>query len=203
MPIFQRTRLWAPRRPRQTTGGTGPTGRRADAGTDLDAVAYTALKAEQSSRIGLRDNYSLTYVATIATIFFGYFTTKNVAILLAVPVTAYVGMHAYATNDARISDIRKFLKDSLPPSLAREWEQIHQQPGMAISLRSTLRIITGTLLFVGPTLVSLAVIFTEEASLPIRVAAISMTFISLTLMVTAHLVLSIPKRTAKTSHFAK
>lgn len=175
--MFQRTRLRAPRTPREPAGRTG-SGQRANAGTELDAVAYTALKTEQSSRIGLRDNYTLTYVATIATIFLSYSTTKDVAILLAVPVAAYVGMHAYATNDARISDIRKFLKDSLPPSLAREWEQIHRQPGIAISLRSALRIITGTLLFAGPALASLAVIFTEEASLRIRVTAISMTCIS-------------------------
>ena len=166
-----------------------PQGRRADAGTELDAVAYTALKAEQSSRISLRDNYSLTYVATIGTIFFGYFTTRDVAILLTVPAAAYVGLHAYATNDARISDIRTFLRNRLPPSLAREWEQMHRQPGIAVSLRSALRVVTGTLLFAGPVLGSLAVIFSEGAGALIRVMAISMTGVSLALMIMACLAL--------------
>jgi len=168
-----------------------PRGRPADAGTELDAVAYAALKAEQSSRISLRDNYSLTYVATIGTIFFGYFTTRDIAILLTVPIAAYVGMHAYATNDARITDIRTFLRDRLPPSLAREWEQMHRQPGIAVRLRSALRVVTGTLLFAGPVLASLAVIFTEGTGALIRVVAISMTGVSLALMVMAHVALRV------------
>ena len=58
-----------------------------------------------------------------------------------------------------------------------------------VSLRSALRVVTGTLLFAGPVLVSLAVIFTEGVSALIRVTAISMTGVSLALMVMAHLAL--------------
>ncbi len=165
--------------------------RRVDAEAELDTVAYTALKAEQSSRISMRDNYSLTYVATIGTIFFGYVTTREIAVLLTIPVAAYVGMHAYATNDARISDIRTFLRTRLPPSLAREWEQRHRQPSIAVGLRSALRVVTGILLFAGPVLASLAMIFAEQADAIIRITALSMTGISLALMITVHLALRV------------
>ena len=114
----------------------------------LTTAAYTALKAEQSSRISLRDNYGLTYAASLATLFFGEpHAVKNTAVLLVVPPVAFIGLHAYASNDQRVSAIRAFLRNNLPSSLARDWEAGHHEPGLVASMRGILRLIVSMLLF--------------------------------------------------------
>ena len=161
----------------------------------LTTAAYTALKTEQSSRISLRDNYGLTYAASLATLFFGYFTSKNAAVLLVVPPVAFIGLHAYATNDQRVSAIRAFLRSNLPSSLARDWEAGHHEPSLVVNIRVILRLIVSMLLFAGPAIVSVIVIFTARSSAIIRFTSVAITCISLLLMILTYITLHVSSRT--------
>ena len=161
----------------------------------LTTAAYTALKAEQSSRISLRDNYGLTYAASLATLFFGNHTTKNTAVLLVVPPVAFIGLHAYASNDQRVSAIRAFLRNNLPSSLARDWEAGHHEPGLVASMRGILRLIVSMLLFAGPAIVSVVVVFTARSSTSIHFASVAITCISLLLMTLTYITLYVSSRT--------
>lgn len=158
----------------------------------LEVAAYTALKAEQSSRIGLRDNYALTYAASVATLFFSSYAAKTIIPLLAVPPVTYIGMHAYATNDHRISRIRSFLRQQLPPSLARTWESSHNQPTLMIRIRSLLRFISAIFLFVGPAVTSCVSIFLLSTRTVVTVASALITVISLLLIAITFAALYVP-----------
>src|SRR5262249_4639551 len=154
----------------------------------LAIAAYTALKAEQSSRISVRDNYALAYAASLATLFFGYYSTKNALILLAVPPVGFIGFHAYATNDERISAIRTFLRDSLPPSMARAWETTHHQPDMTASIRGLLRLVASLLLFGRPAIASTIIVFSQSSS-GASIASATITGSSIILMLVTYIVL--------------
>lgn len=167
---------------------------------DLLVAAYAALKAEQTSRISLRDNYGLTYVASLATLFFGYYGTKSIVPLLAVPAVGFVGFHSYATNDNRISAIRIFLQRSLPSSMARDWEVSHVGTGSARSLRGAARAAAAAILFSGPAVAGLALIFYTQRSFEIRAIAISITVIAMALMTITYLALKLSERKAKYSY---
>jgi hypothetical protein len=163
------------------------TTRNADEG--LTIAAYTALKAEQSSRISVRDNYGLTYAASLATLFFGYYTTKNSVILLVVSPVSFIGLHAYATNDQRISAIRAFLRHNLPTSIARDWEAGHHEASRIINVRSILRLIVSLLLFAGPAIVSSAIVFDIHSSDAVQLASSLTTCGSLVLMIVTYIAL--------------
>ena len=161
---------------------------------ELVTAAYAALKAEQTSRISVRDNYGLTYAASLASLFFGFYTTKNAAVLLIVPPVAFIGLHAYATNDQRISAIREFLGSNLPSSIARNWETSHHEANLVVSTRSLLRTIVSLLLFAGPSIVSSVVIFTGHYNAAVRLASITVTCASLALMIITYAVLYMAPR---------
>ena len=135
---------------------------------DLTIAAYTALKAEQASRIGLRDNYTLTYAGTLAVLFAAYSTSNNPSVLLAVPAVAFVGLHTYKSNDHRIETIREFLKNSLPPSLAKNWESTHQL-GRFGTIRAFLRLVASLLLFLGPAVTSYTMLVNSQAAFQLKV----------------------------------
>ena len=160
----------------------------------LIIAAYAALKGEQSSRISVRDNYALAYAASLATIFFGYFSTKNIFTLLAVPPVGFVGLHAYATNDERISAIRVFLRENLPASMAREWETSHHQPDLTVTVRSLLRLLASFLLFGGPGIASSVIAFASSYPSSARIAVVSTTCASLILMLVTYITLHISNR---------
>ncbi|WP_146164266.1 hypothetical protein [Pseudosporangium ferrugineum] len=136
----------------------------------LSTASYSALKAEQTARIALRDNYVLTYIGSVAALFLGVVTTKNLWFIPAVPAVGFVALHAYASNDHRIGAIRNFLRGSLPPSIASAWEHSHGV-GKNARRRSIARIVAAFVLFVGPSAAGLVIITQSSLATAYKVSA--------------------------------
>lgn|GEM_PF-524521 len=107
---------------------------------------YSALKSEQGSRIGFRDNLLYTTigaVGAISSVALGGFGSGNGPIhhaLLLVPwVTTILGW-TYLVNDEKITAIRRYIDTSLAPRIERlmgddhkdfafGWEDFHRSDG--------------------------------------------------------------------------
>ena len=113
-------------------------------GTDLEHLVrdvflaeYDALKAEQKSRIALRDRLMYTALAALtATLALVIQPTGQPHLLLMLPLVCVVLGWTYLTNDQKISAIGRYLRRHLTPALAVfdcrasgafAWECVHRQ----------------------------------------------------------------------------
>jgi hypothetical protein len=126
---------------------------------------YTALKSEQSERIGFRDNLlyvTIGAVGGIASVALGGFgvhvSTMPEAFLLVPWVTAILGW-TYIQNDQKITAIRQYIERELAPRIkvligAQEmplvWERYHRDDPRRVERKAIqLAVDLGTFVFSG------------------------------------------------------
>lgn len=105
------------------------------AGTvDLITLEYTTLKAEQLSRIGIRDNLVYATLATIGAVIFGAAKLDSALPLLALPLAVTVLGWTYLANDRKISEIGRYVRTYVTPRIETlapgskpfAWESLHR-----------------------------------------------------------------------------
>lgn len=101
---------------------------------------YTALKDEQKSRIGFRDNLLYVTLTVVAAVIAAAAQAKQSAMLLALPPVCVVLGWTYLINDEKISAIGAYVREELGPRLAQlaglpqlsqaqspfGWESVHR-----------------------------------------------------------------------------
>jgi len=99
---------------------------------DVLMAEYRALKAEQPSRVGTRDNLLYATLASVGGVLAAALTARQAACLLMVPPACTVLGWTYLANDSKISLIREYVPSVLAPRLAAldagpafGWESVH------------------------------------------------------------------------------
>jgi hypothetical protein len=131
---------------------------------------YEALKAEQRSRIGVRDQLlyaTLTAIAAIATV-----TTSvgRLELLLLLPLATTVLGWTYLANDHLITEIGRYMRDQLGPRLASlvddgtdipmfEWETEHRCVDRRRAVRKRLQLAVDLAAFCVPPLAALVLVW--------------------------------------------
>jgi hypothetical protein len=93
---------------------------------------YKALKSEQQSRIGTRDNLLYAAFTAMAAVIAAVFTSRLPAVLLAGPPVMEVLGWTYLSNDIKVTQIGDYIRRELGPLLgdgAFGWEQDGEHPG--------------------------------------------------------------------------
>jgi L-asparagine transporter-like permease len=133
---------------------------------------FKALKAEQTARIGFRDNLIYVTVAAIGAVFaFALGRDGTPYALLVVPWVAVVLGWTYLVNDEKISAIGRFIKNELAPEMLQVihlggqerdqakifgWEVAHRSDKHRVQ-RKVLQLLVDLMTFVGSSFVSIAV----------------------------------------------
>ncbi|MEU4743497.1 hypothetical protein AB0G02_23955 [Actinosynnema sp. NPDC023658] len=142
-------------------GGTEPE----DAVKDVLLAEYDALKAEQKSRIALRDR--LTYAALAALTAMLALVIQPAGrpqLLLLLPLVCMILGWTYLANDQKISAIGRYLRRHLAPALVVTdgrlagmfaWESVHRH-GPLRRLDKFAQLAVDLLMFVVPSLLSTA-----------------------------------------------
>jgi hypothetical protein len=93
---------------------------------------YTALKAEQLSRIGTRDNLLYAVLAAAGAVLAAAVASRQPACLLLIPPAGAILGWTYLVNDLKISAIREYVRADLTPRAealsggpAFGWERAH------------------------------------------------------------------------------
>lgn len=160
---------------------------------DILVVEYQALKAEQCSRIGTRDNLIYATLAAYGAVLLGV-GSRNASILflLLIPAIGVLMGWTHLINDDKISAIGDHIQENIRPSLMAQlggddlfaWEQAHRsRPGQR--RRKRLQLGADTLAFVLPACMSILVymLFADEA-LWIQLAVVVPEFAGLTTLAT-------------------
>lgn len=86
---------------------------------------YTALKAEQTQRLVLRDNCFYVSITANAAIIAAYTQqqTPNPQTLLYIPLISTLLFFVYASNDGMITQIRRYIVTNIVPKLSDSSEQ--------------------------------------------------------------------------------
>ena len=131
---------------------------------------YQALKQEQTSRIGIRENALYTNflaVAGIATIAFSQ-KPVELLVLLAIPLSSCCIYAVYLNQDITITNLRRFFAEDFPKrviaaldlpddeavkreftSIIASWETIHRSTGSHRHIRKILHTVFVLLTFLG------------------------------------------------------
>lgn len=96
---------------------------------------YAALKEEQKSRIGFRDNLLYVTLTVVAAVIAATVQAKQPAIVLALPPVCVVLGWTYLVNDEKISAIGAYVREELGPRLSQlargegafGWERVHRE----------------------------------------------------------------------------
>ncbi|MFF0867905.1 hypothetical protein ACFYUV_39520 [Nonomuraea sp. NPDC003560] len=99
---------------------------------------YQALKDEQKSRIGFRDNLLYVTIGAAVTASIAGMQFRAASVLLVLPLICLILGWTYLTNDEKISAIGRYIRGHLTPKLAASmaadtsetdmfaWETFHQ-----------------------------------------------------------------------------
>lgn len=123
---------------------------------------YEMLKAEQKSRIVVRDRLMYATLAALGATAAASVGAAQMSLLLLLPPVCVVLGWTYLVNDEHISAIGDYLRDELGPALARtlggvmvlRWETEHRRDA-GRSLRKSLQLGVDMLMFVVPALLSI------------------------------------------------
>ncbi|MGM1058026.1 hypothetical protein [Saccharothrix sp. Mg75] len=136
---------------------------------DFLLAEYEALKAEQKSRIALRDRLTYTALATLtATLALVVQPPTRPHLLLLVPLVCLVLGWTYLTNDQKVSAIGDYLRRHLASALVgaggREdavlaWESVHRDTPLR-RLDKSGQLAVDLLVFAVPSLLSTALYWT-------------------------------------------
>lgn len=151
--------------------------------TDLISVLtseYSSLKAEQTMRIGVRDNtisLNLMTLAAITTVAFAQ-SPINLLLLLVIPLVNAIYYWTYLNNDLLIEQLRYFLKEEFPnrvymafknseinctnkdiTNIIGGWESYHRAKKNKRKIRKFFNSVTLFLSFLGSSLAVLIVTF--------------------------------------------
>ncbi len=93
---------------------------------------YRALKAEQSSRIGFRDNLMYATLGAVGAAGWGAVQQDRPALLLVIPLACSALGWTYLRNDSQITRIRSYIRGTLRPRITRiigdsdifDWETV-------------------------------------------------------------------------------
>lgn len=126
-------------------------------------MEYEALKAEQKSRIALRDRLMYVALAALtATLTLAVQPAGGLHLLLLLPLVCVVLGWTYLANDQKISAIGGYLRRYLTPALAATggragevlaWESVHRRDPLR-RLDKFMQLIVDLLIFVVPSLLS-------------------------------------------------
>lgn len=138
---------------------------------DVLLAEYDALKAEQKSRIALRDRLTYAGLAALtATLALVVQPAGRPHLLLLLPLVCVVLGWTYLANDQKISAIGGYLRRHLAPALVaaggREaavlaWESVHRCAPLR-RLDKFLQLAVDLLMFVVPSLLSIALYWTAD-----------------------------------------
>lgn len=142
---------------------------------DLDAriklYEYSALKSEQAARIRLRETALYLNIVVTISIFAAYFqaVSSKHSILLCIPNVSFVLFWIYRSNDAVITNIRKYIRAEL--DLGRQlsmgdkkgsdwfgWERYHRQLTVGRVVGKVVNLFVGSLSFLGPGILALVIV---------------------------------------------
>ncbi|MFD7655585.1 hypothetical protein ACFV4N_16565 [Actinosynnema sp. NPDC059797] len=175
---------------------------------DFLLAEYDALKAEQKSRIALRDRLTYTALATLtATLALVVQPPARPHLLLLVPLVCLVLGWTYLTNDQKVSAIGNYLRRHLTPALVgiegREdvvlaWESVHRSTPLR-RLDKFGQLVVDLLVFAMPALVSIALYWTAD-DVRADLLAISIVEALATLAFTARVIAAAELRTAGRGH---
>lgn len=151
---------------RETTRSASPPAPVAGDRTAVLLAEYTALKAEQSARIGARDNLvyaTLTAVAAaVAAVVVGAVQADLPVLLLALPPVCVVLGWTRLANDHKVTTVGRYLGDVLAGDLAAAadgpvlgWETGHHL-ARERRLRNWCQLVVDLVTFVGPAIAALA-----------------------------------------------
>ncbi|MFJ8789564.1 hypothetical protein [Streptomyces sp. NPDC102462] len=117
---------------------------------------YQAVKDEQKSRIGFRDNLLYVTLTVVAAVVAAVAQAGRPAMLLALPPVCVVLGWTYLVNDQKISAIGAYVRDELAPRLAEladaeatevfRWETAHRQDARRLS-RKAVQLVVDLLAF--------------------------------------------------------
>ncbi|MEU3625809.1 hypothetical protein [Amycolatopsis coloradensis] len=132
---------------------------------------YEALKAEQTSRIVLRDRLMYAALAALAaTLALVVQPTGRPYLLLLLPLVCVVLGWTYFVNDQKISAIGRYLRRHLAPSLVAStqcadqvltWESVHRRDPLR-RLDKSMQLVVDLLMFVVPALLSVVLYWTAD-----------------------------------------
>lgn len=131
---------------------------------------YQALKAEQTARIGFRDNLLYVTLVTVGGILSFSLANQNYYALLLIPWTCIILGWTYLANDEKITAIRRYIQSNLSIKIAHlvecqnansmfTWETEHRSSPQ-IGRRKIEQLIIDELTFVASGLSSLIAFFT-------------------------------------------
>jgi hypothetical protein len=139
---------------------------------------YEMLKAEQKSRIVVRDRLMYATLAALAATAAASIGSVHAPLLLLLPPVCVVLGWTYLVNDENISAIGDYLRDHLGPRLARAtggaevlgWETVHRRrPGR--SLRKSLQLGVDLAMFVVPAVLSVVGYWVTGSATPALLVA--------------------------------
>lgn len=132
---------------------------------------YEALKAEQTSRIVLRDRLMYAALAALAaTLALVVQPTGRQYLLLLLPLVCMVLGWTYFVNDQKISAIGRYLRRHLAPSLVASaqcadqmltWESVHRRDPLR-RLDKSMQLVVDLLMFAVPALLSVVLYWTAD-----------------------------------------
>jgi hypothetical protein len=147
---------------RETAQAASPTGPVAGDRIAVLLAEYTALKAEQSARIGARDNLVYATLTAVAAVVVGAVQADLPVLLLALPLVCVVLGWTRLANDHKVTTVGRYLGDVLAGDLAAAadgpvlgWETRHRQ-ARGRRVRKWCQLIVDLVTFVGPAIAALA-----------------------------------------------
>ncbi|MFD5093315.1 hypothetical protein ACFWMR_22115 [Amycolatopsis thailandensis] len=143
-----------------------------DSSSAILLAEYEALKAEQTSRIVLRDRlmYAALAALTATLALVVQSTGRRPYLLLLLPLVCVVLGWTYFVNDQKISAIGRYLGRQLAPSLVAStqcagqlltWESVHRRDPLR-RLDKSMQLLVDLLMFAVPALVSVVLCWTAE-----------------------------------------
>src|ERR1039457_3600144 len=131
---------------------------------ELAAVEYQAIKAEQATRIGFRDNLIyVTLVAIAGTLTIAH-SAHSRGYLLLVPAVAFVLGWTYLVNDHMITAIGRYVREH-PALPGMAWETNHPADKRRVS-RKTIQLAVDLATFCGSGLAALTAFWVAPAPQP-------------------------------------
>ena len=162
----------------------------------LLAVEYERLKEEQKARIGLRDNLIYATLVAMAAVVAAMMQSggRTDFLLLLPPVTFLLGW-TYLANDQKISDIGRYIRETLGPQLASladeptpvfGWESAHRA-GPRRAGRKLMQLLVDLMAFCLAPLAGVIVAW-ADGGLPAMLVALSIAEVALLALLAMHIV---------------
>lgn len=141
---------------------------------DVFLHEYSALKAEQTARIGFRDNLLYITLSAVGAVFaFSTTTTAHSDTLLVIPWISVILGWTYVANDHHISRIGRYVRENLRIRMRRHfaelpkglfnWEFYHRSDKLRIS-RKRCQLVVDTLTFIASGVTALIVYCLSQPS---------------------------------------